>query len=81
MADGGIGKYTRGRLIKLIEAVIARISGTSGTAIVRSNPRTITVDSTIPDGHEAEMRGIITIAAGKTLSIEGDTVLEIRDVS
>ena len=49
--------------------------------IAHGNPSLISVDTTIPSGYNAKMYGPITIATGKTLYVEGDTVLQITDVS
>tara|TARA_R110002110_G_C13403107_1_gene712959 strand:- start:797 stop:1498 length:702 start_codon:yes stop_codon:yes gene_type:complete len=50
-------------------------------SIVHGNPSLVSVSTTIPNGYNARMYGPITIATGKTLHVEGDSVLQITDVS
>ena len=49
--------------------------------IAHGNPRLVNANTTIPAGYNAKMYGPIQIATGKTLYVEGDTVLQITDVS
>jgi hypothetical protein len=49
--------------------------------IAHGNHALVSVDTTIPDGHNAKMYGPITIATGKTLYVAGNTVLQITDIS
>ena len=57
------------------------VTSASIMGIAHGNPSLISVDTTIPSGYNAKMYGPITIATGKTLYVEGDTVLQITDVS
>ena len=57
------------------------VTSASIMGIAHGNPKLVNTDTTIPGGYNAKMYGPIQIATGKTLYVEGDTVLQITDVS
>jgi len=57
------------------------VTSASIMGIAHGNPKLVNTNTTIPDGYNARMYGPIQIATGKTLFVEGETVLEITDVS